>query len=531
LARSLAPFTSHAPCMMARGRGCDVLQKNDPWARSIASSVAKEAPPSLASTTASPALAAAPLGEVPNVLTGIEAMFRGLASAAASRQVVAAAAAAVTRSMVAEAPCPSGSLNSAEPAASAVDGAAVDAASVITSASAAHQLLDEKNGHHSHCFARAIRTACQAGLISQNAAAQLSRLAKAADALRHITRVGLAEVLCNLRSEVTTTPPLKMGTASTSPLAPVVASSSVASSADPGACPSGPLAGLMSGPSSASSSSPMLGASGSFAESSGTSCPPQTAAVAGPPVVASACSWIYIAAVPVLLDPAAAASAQATAAGVLQSLASAPPSGVEHSAGSQHPEGTDQAGSSSCSATTSAANASPMEAKVHNFSDFASPGALPGPSPLQQLLMDDEGIQAEWAVGSSDLVVTAVAHTTASCDEHLVRLPDLSRGSWSSSSSQADLRRGCICRCTVDCCDGMLLGGSLLRLVKAGEHSFLVEPLHHAYGRLYYVDSYAAEVCLGDNIFEVWIHPDATLPAAMATREDRDRRTLLLDLG
>jgi hypothetical protein len=106
---------------------------------------------------------------------------------------VAAAAAAVIRSLE-PAARPSAVVHSSSP----YGCEATDAASVLAAASAAHQMLDERNGVHLHSLAGAIRKA--KGSISADAEKKLVRLSKAADALRHITQAGLLEVLSSLRS-------------------------------------------------------------------------------------------------------------------------------------------------------------------------------------------------------------------------------------------------------------------------------------------------------------------------------------------
>jgi hypothetical protein len=107
----------------------------------------------------------------------VEAMFRGLATGSASRQASAAAASAALRTAAAR------QLGGT----AAAMGTACDseAAEIIMAAKSAHEKLDRMNGKHNHSLSGAIRES--RGLIEKDLAVKLSRLAKAADAMRHIT--------------------------------------------------------------------------------------------------------------------------------------------------------------------------------------------------------------------------------------------------------------------------------------------------------------------------------------------------------
>jgi hypothetical protein len=219
-----------------------------------------------------------------------------------------------------------------------VDMAAVDAAAVNTAASAAHQVLDERNGHHCHSFTQAVRAAGSAGYISKNMTKQLDRLSKAADALRHITKIGLAGVLSNLRLEVC---PAESGglSASDRSAGSAVAPSFAGGSHTEAASTSGSVSGTSaaspctadtaaaSAPTASSTGSPPPSSSHEVATQSPLQVPPGVAdslpPLDGPsasPMASPACAWVFVAAVPVLSDSVAAAAAQATAAGVLRHL-------------------------------------------------------------------------------------------------------------------------------------------------------------------------------------------------------------------
>jgi hypothetical protein len=59
--------------------------------------------------------------------------------------------------------------------------------SILESANVIHDMLDRAGSHHSHSLGAAIRCAFGSGVIDAGMKAKLSRLSKAADALRHIT--------------------------------------------------------------------------------------------------------------------------------------------------------------------------------------------------------------------------------------------------------------------------------------------------------------------------------------------------------
>jgi hypothetical protein len=125
----------------------------------------------------------------------VGAMFRGLATGSASRQAIAAAASAALRTTAARQPGGT----------AATMGTACDseAAEIIMAAKSAHEQLDRMNGKHNHSLSGAIRES--RGLIEKNLAVKLSRLAKAADAMRHITAFslkGLLEELGNVQVPV-----------------------------------------------------------------------------------------------------------------------------------------------------------------------------------------------------------------------------------------------------------------------------------------------------------------------------------------
>ena len=118
----------------------------------------------------------------------VEAMFRGLALGAASRQVVAAATASTLRS-----------LDNADRGLLAQAASSADA-DIILAARSAHEFLDRGNGAHAHSLAAALRQARD--WLSVGLATQLTRLAKSADAVRHVTPSGLSGVLDQLQHEL-----------------------------------------------------------------------------------------------------------------------------------------------------------------------------------------------------------------------------------------------------------------------------------------------------------------------------------------
>lgn len=66
---------------------------------------------------------------------------------------------------------------------------------IVSSASKAHQRLNELNHNHVNALKIAVATARRGGILSADLAARLCRLAQAADAVRHITEFGFARLL------------------------------------------------------------------------------------------------------------------------------------------------------------------------------------------------------------------------------------------------------------------------------------------------------------------------------------------------
>ena len=78
---------------------------------------------------------------------------------------------------------------------------AVDAAAVISTANAAHDMLQRAHHErHSHSLAESLSV--MKGVLPEDVTMRLRRVAKAADALRHTTRMSMERLLCDLRAAV-----------------------------------------------------------------------------------------------------------------------------------------------------------------------------------------------------------------------------------------------------------------------------------------------------------------------------------------